>query len=240
MPVVLASSRMPSAMVHLQEELGIVGLPLICYNGGYVIQYKGNEATPIVFDHVTIPGKVCESILALSQGTHIHVSVYYEDEWYAPRYDEWTEREERITKVRSKIATAEEVISQWRSRNIGAHKLMCMGSETEIAVMAKNLNEKYENDIHVYYSRPTYLELAPKSISKASALELVMNKVYGIPMSAVMAFGDNYNDVEMLEQVGFGVAVENARAEAKKVAKKITGKSIDDGVAIAIEEMIGY
>jgi Cof subfamily protein (haloacid dehalogenase superfamily) len=237
-PVVLASSRMPSAMVHLQEELGIVGLPLICYNGGYVIQYKNGESTPLVFDHVTIPGSVCESILRLAEKTTIHVSVYSEDEWYAPQHDQWTEREERITKVKATIASPEQIIERWRKTNTGAHKLMCMGPESEIAVMAKQLHEKHGEDIHVYYSRSTYLELAPKSISKASALELVMKKVYDIPMSCVMAFGDNYNDVDMLRSVGLGIAVENAREEVKGVAKKITTKSIDDGVAIAIEEII--
>jgi Cof subfamily protein (haloacid dehalogenase superfamily) len=237
-PVVLASSRMPSAMVHLQEELGIIGSPLICYNGGYIIQYKNGEALPFVFDHVTIPGIVCESILGLAEGSQIHVSIYYEDEWYAPQHDQWTEREERITKVKATIASSAQMVDRWKNTNTGAHKLMCMGPESEIAVMAKQLHEKHRDDIHVYYSRPTYLELAPKSISKASALQLVMQKVYDIPMANVMAFGDNYNDVEMLRSVGLGIAVENARDEAKVAAKKITTKSIEDGVAVAIEEVI--
>jgi Cof subfamily protein (haloacid dehalogenase superfamily) len=239
-PVVLASSRMPSAMVHLQEELGIVGLPLICYNGGYVIQYQNGSAVPFVFDHVTIPASVCESIAGFAQGTSVHVSVYYENEWLAPQHDQWTEREERITKVKATITPIEEIIHRWRSTGMGAHKLMCMGPEDEIATMAKQLQEKHSNHIHVYYSRTTYLELAPRSISKASALQLVMEKVYNIPMSSVMAFGDNYNDVEMLRSVGLGIAVENARDEAKGAAKKITSKSIEDGVAIAIEEVIRH
>src|SRR5689334_17486291 len=83
-PVVLASSRMPSAMVHLQEELGIVGSPLICYNGGFVIQYMNGEKKPHVFDSVSIPASTCQSILSMAKGTSIHVSLYFEDEWYAP------------------------------------------------------------------------------------------------------------------------------------------------------------
>ena len=34
LPVVLISSRMPSAMTHIQDELGIRNQPIICYNGG--------------------------------------------------------------------------------------------------------------------------------------------------------------------------------------------------------------
>ncbi len=235
-PVVLASSRMPSAMVHLQEELGIVGSPLICYNGGFVIQYKDGAKKPHVFDSVTIPAAICKSILSLAEGTSVHVSLYHEDEWYAPSVDQWTEREERITKVQATIADPKAVVERWIARQIGGHKLMCMGPEEEIKRMSIALNEKHGDDIHVYFSRPTYLELAPKSISKASALKLILQQVYGIAMEEVIAFGDNYNDVEMLRCAGLGIAVENAREEAKMVAKKITLKSIEDGVASAIDE----
>ncbi|MAQ76590.1 MAG: haloacid dehalogenase, partial [Aquimarina sp.] len=36
-PVILISSRMPAAMVHLQKELDIENTPLICYNGGLIL-----------------------------------------------------------------------------------------------------------------------------------------------------------------------------------------------------------
>ena len=46
-----------------------------------------------------------------------------------------------------------------------------------------------------------------------------------------MAFGDNYNDIEMLKAVGLGVAVANANDEVLKVANKITDTNKNDGVA---------
>ena len=51
-----------------------------------------------------------------------------------------------------------------------------------------------------------------------------------------MAFGDNYNDMEMLKEVGLGIAVANAREEVKAVADEITHASIDDGVAYMIDK----
>ncbi|MBA4053418.1 MAG: Cof-type HAD-IIB family hydrolase, partial [Marivirga sp.] len=48
--------------------------------------------------------------------------------------------------------------------------------------------------------------------------------------------GDNYNDVDMIREVGFGVAVGNAIPEVKEVAKGVTLNSKEDGVAIAIEK----
>jgi hydroxymethylpyrimidine pyrophosphatase-like HAD family hydrolase len=59
---------------------------------------------------------------------------------------------------------------------------------------------------------------------------------FGIDLKDVIAFGDNYNDIDMLQSVGLGVAVNNARPEVKAAAKEITVDSVKDGVAIVIEK----
>ena len=61
-PVILASSRMPAAMRHLQDQLGILGQPMICFNGGYVIIDKGDLSPTTVLDSVTIPLSICMDI----------------------------------------------------------------------------------------------------------------------------------------------------------------------------------
>jgi Cof subfamily protein (haloacid dehalogenase superfamily) len=222
-------------MRHLQVELGIEHHPLIAYNGGYVLRYS-HHGSPEVFCSVEIPAAIVLKILALSRGTSIHNSLYREDEWYTPANDQWTEREERITKVKSVVTDIHAVVSRWMREGKGAHKVMCMGIESEIHQMETDLRTHHEDDIHIYRSRPTYLELAPKMISKATGLELILNKMYDFPMENVVSFGDNYNDIELLSKSGLGIAVDNARAEVKAVATETTGKSIDDGVASAIEK----
>jgi Cof subfamily protein (haloacid dehalogenase superfamily) len=233
-PVILASSRMPSAMRHLQAELGILRHPLICYNGGYVLQYPDGPV-PVIYDSVFIPAQRCGEIVMLAKGTDIHVSLYYEDNWFAPSRDQWTIREETVTKVTSTIRHPEEVISEWIKTGRGGHKVMCMGPATEINLMEQELNRKFSDVLHVYRSRDTYLEIAPRSISKGTALQMILQKLYGQSTEDVLAFGDNYNDIHMLEVAGLSVAVENGRAEAKAAAKEITARSIDDGVAMVIE-----
>ena len=70
--------------------------------------------------------------------------------------------------------------------------------------------------LHLYRSKDTYLEIAPLQISKASALSQLLQAELNIDMKEVIAFGDNYNDIEMLKAVGCGVAVGNAKDEVKK------------------------
>lgn len=235
-PFIFASSRMPGAMRHLQAQLGILGLPMICFNGGYVIIDKGDSSSTVILDSVTIPLSICSIIGKLTQGTSIHVSLYTEDQWYAPAIDHWTQREETITKVNATISPFEMVMNHWDASGCGAHKVMCMGDEQEIAGLYSALHQALADKLHIYRSRPTYLEIAPKSVSKASAIELVMKQRFNTDLSNVMAFGDNYNDIEMIRKSGFGIAVGNAIQEVKDVAKEITLNSKDDGVAVALEK----
>ena len=233
MPVVLASSRMPSAMRHLQNELGILEHPLICYNGGYVVHYSSDGQADVLYS-AYIPLTICEKILTLAKGTSVHISLYQQDEWFAPKVDEWTNREATITKVAPIIKPGDEVLNLWQKSSHGAHKVMIMGAPAEIQILEATLRSTLSSEIHIYHSRSTYLELAPKVISKASALELLLKQLYGIGLSDVIAFGDNYNDIELLQSVGLGIAVGNAREEVKAVAKEITLDSKQDGVAHAL------
>jgi hydroxymethylpyrimidine pyrophosphatase-like HAD family hydrolase len=57
-------------------------------------------------------------------------------------------------------------------------------------------------------------------------------------MAAVMAVGDQSNDLEMLRDVGLGVAMGDAPAEVRAVADEVTGTVAEDGVAAAIERHI--
>lgn len=234
--VVLASSRMPAAMRHLQEQLGVLYQPMICYNGGFLIQYRAGNSAPDVLDSVTMPLDVCAGIIALTRGTGIHTSLYFEDEWYAPAWDYWSEREARITKADPVVMPLEGVLAKWSENRNGAHKVMCMGDEKEIGIMEAGLQKSFSKDIHIYRSRPTYLELAPRAISKGSALELLLKAKNHSTLAEVIAFGDNYNDIELLRIAGHGVAVANGREEVKAVAAEITADSKQDGVALSLEK----
>lgn len=238
MPIILASSRMPSAMYHLQRQLGILHHPLICYNGGYVIHHVEGALNSSILHTVQIPVGLCASILDLVKQTSVHASLYVDDLWFAPQMDEWTIREATITKVDPILRTSDDVLAEWASKNIGAHKVMCMGPAPEISFIESTLRRNFADQIHIYHSKETYLELAPKSISKATALKLLLARIYNLDLSDVIAFGDNYNDVEMIRSVGLGIAVENARKEVKAVAKFVTANSKEDGVARAIQKYI--
>ncbi|MFT4535928.1 MAG: Cof subfamily protein (haloacid dehalogenase superfamily) [Saprospiraceae bacterium] len=236
-PLVLISSRMPKAMRHLQKELDILSHPLIAFNGGLVLDYSRGE--PKVLSSIEIPVNIAELVIKFSKDTSIHTSLYHSDEWYVAELDYWAKREMNNTKVHPEVADLQSICEQWKTDNRGAHKIMCMGEVSDIQLLYNYLNKHHSETIHVYRSKDTYIEIASKEISKLSALDLLLDHSYDINLSEVVAFGDNYNDEEMIGGVGLGVAVANAREEVKAVCNAVTKSNKEDGVAFFLEGLLG-
>jgi len=229
-PIILASSRMPAAMRHLQEAIGTVDEPLICYNGGYIVDIENSK----VIDSTEITYNWVAEVVRLSALEKIHASLYSEDNWYAPANDEWTNREENNTKVSATIRPNAEVLAKWQPTQNGAHKIMLMGDAPKIDRIVESLI-KQEAPLHLYRSKDTYLEIAPNSISKALALKKLLAYKYDILIEEIVAFGDNFNDIELLKSVGHGVAVANAKDAVKAIANEVVEAGKHDGVAKTIE-----
>ncbi|OCN05860.1 hypothetical protein A4S06_07405 [Erysipelotrichaceae bacterium MTC7] len=83
---------------------------------------------------------------------------------------------------------------------------------------------------------PNYFDIHYDGDSKAIGLKVVADNL-GIGMHEVIAFGDNLNDLQMLEAAGTGVALGNAEPEVKDIADYITCDVQEDGVVEALHEL---
>lgn len=92
-------------------------------------------------------------------------------------------------------------------------------------------------DVELTGSSPRDLDVNQKGTNKGLGL-VRLGEQLGICREEIMACGDSFNDYEMLEEVGFGVAMENAEEVLKKVADYITDTNDNDGVAKAIERFV--
>ena len=87
-----------------------------------------------------------------------------------------------------------------------------------------------EGDLVVTSSLAVNLELNDRAATKGNGLAGLCHYL-GIPMSQVMAFGDSYNDINMIKTAGIGVAMGNAGEEVKAAADVIALSNDEDGVA---------
>jgi Cof subfamily protein (haloacid dehalogenase superfamily) len=100
--------------------------------------------------------------------------------------------------------------------------------------IAMHRTEYAERDLSI-------LDLLPPGCSKGAALDSLA-QIRGLNREQIMAIGDNLNDVEMLEYAGRAVVMANAGEEllamAQKRAWEFTASNDDDGVALAVEEVL--
>jgi len=95
--------------------------------------------------------------------------------------------------------------------------------------------EDIVNNYTIVRPLPFCIELLAKNSNKAVGVAVVAKR-YGISMDEIISMGDSGNDIHMLEKAGLGVAMANARFEAKEAANEVTVSNEENGVAVIIEK----
>lgn len=228
-PVILVSARMPKGIFFLAKELEICA-PIICYSGALIIDHNKKM---LLNNYIEV--SYIKKLYSITKKYSICISLYKDDEWYSEERDKWVEQEEVITNLTSSIRDYQELFSNWE--NEGCNKILCMGDEEQIASLKNELINTFSEDLNIYLSKPTYLEIMSKNSSKTSAIAVLLKK-YNVDRTVLMAIGDNYNDINMIEYAGLGIAMGNAPDEVKGYANQITTSNDEDGVACAINTYI--
>ena len=117
-----------------------------------------------------------------------------------------------------------------------ATKLLVIGPGPDL----ERLKARFDAEPHeaaVIRSEPTFLEVLTPGVNKGTALTEVA-ALTGVPISAIAAFGDYDNDIEMLRRAGLGVAVANASDRLKAVADLVCRGRQGTGVDEALWERV--
>lgn len=115
-------------------------------------------------------------------------------------------------------------------------------NEIKTIEFLENLKNNYQ-DIYAFimqdsFSNQKWITLMNKEVNKFNGIKILSNKL-NIDNSEIIAFGDGLNDIEMLENVGCGVAMHNALESVKKVSKYITEfDNSNDGVIKYLKNII--
>ncbi len=206
---------------------------MICYNGALVM-----EGEHRVFSE-TIPLPIVEAVHNVSEVEKSQLALFTQDEWFTDKSIPWIDREVKNTLVTPTFSDIEDVFAKIEECGQAYYKLMLIKSEGNNKELSKRLTTTFAEELHVYRSSDQLIEVSPIKTSKSRAVEIVLKK-YGYDWEDVLAFGDNYNDIEMIAKAGWGVAVENGRDEVKKVARQIAPANTSEGVAQVLKEVMRY
>lgn len=114
-----------------------------------------------------------------------------------------------------------------------AYKIVAMLPNKSIA---DNIGKKFDCKVISYRGENRY-GFINKNAGKIEALHQLAETLH-IELSDIISFGDDVNDIDMLTECGYGVAVSNAIDEVKNIARYVTDSNDNDGVALFIDKNI--
>lgn len=102
--------------------------------------------------------------------------------------------------------------------------------------IARDIASKAGCKLQCYRGERWYAFL-PESSGKVSAIK-ALSSATGVPLEDMVSFGDDSNDIDMLQMCGTGVAVANALPEVKSAADAVTLSNDEDGVAAWLRSQV--
>ncbi len=100
-----------------------------------------------------------------------------------------------------------------------------------------DLIKKIGDKVTIFRSEPYFVEIMPQNVHKATSLEKLLN-ILDMNVKDLIACGDGYNDLTMIDYAGIGVAMANAQDIVKEHADYITLSNDDDGLVPVIDKYI--
>ena len=220
-PFILVSARPPLAITPFTDAIG-GAQPLIAYNGALILDGELRELYSVPLDDADFRQLEAE----LETLPRLSLNYYQGTHWYSPDPDNfWTAQEGEITGLRASAKPAMPLAA--------VHKILVMGDAADIIALENHLKPAYPQ-LEIHRSKNEYLEIVNRAATKAQAIQF-MERRLGVSADEVIAFGDNYNDLDMLRYAGYSVAMGNAPEDIKAQVRHVTATNAEDGLAQVLE-----
>jgi hydroxymethylpyrimidine pyrophosphatase-like HAD family hydrolase len=115
---------------------------------------------------------------------------------------------------------------------------MCIAITPAQAARLPVLRERLPATVASVFSHPRYLEIIAPGVDKSGAVAAACAAL-GLAQHELAAIGDAENDIGMLHAAGIGIAMGNASPAVIAAADRVTDGNDRDGVARAIEALLG-
>jgi len=232
--VTLATARRYCNTVQIAQELGIA-CPLIVYDGALI---AGHPLATILHSHplqADVAQQAVELLVRHQLQPVVHHTTGLQEEiwtgsldldniWLRAYFTFYPHHVRRMP------------YAKLCARHPGPLRVVAFDSEEHIMELIPELDSLDCSWITINRGSFGCAEIAfmERDCSKASGVA-TLARLLDIPLQQVMALGDNLNDMQMLQVVGWGVAMGQAPDSVKAVAQAITANNAEDGAAQAIE-----
>lgn len=225
--VCIATGRMWPSAAPWVKSLG-ADSPAILYNGGQVLDFAAGR---VLYERRLERGLARRALEVVRREPAAQVHLYLRDRVYVERLDPLTEAYAADDGVSVDLVPALEGLL-----DEDPYKLLIIGPPDRIEALGHAVRET-GLPVHSVQSEPDYLEILPLGVSKGAALGAMLERL-GVPAAEVVAVGDNWNDLEMIEAAGLGVAMGHAPAGVRARADHVAGTSEEEGFRQVLERFV--
>lgn len=201
---------------------------IITSNGAVVFDIEGNE----IIRH-EINKELIKDFFDKIDVKDTYVNMYIGDKWYINK--RWPEVEgfHDLSGFDYEVTDFNALFGQDVTKIFITHP-----NHDVLVEVEKEVLNHYSNELSVTFSDPNCLEIMSHGVNKANSLEELI-KLDGIKVEETIAFGDGFNDYEMLKRVGAGFVMGNAHYKLKDalVNHEIIGTNDENGVGMKLKEI---
>jgi Cof subfamily protein (haloacid dehalogenase superfamily) len=224
--VILASGR-PTASVALFT----VGLSETCIiitsNGGCAVELP----EMIVLRSTKMAAKLVRRLVDSASWFDLALCIYSPKEWYVTRDDEFVALEVRRSGIEPSMRWTDDLAES------GIIKVMFVGDHGKLAGLMPLVEREYAGEVDAFFTYPEYLEVMPKGVSKHGSCDAILQRL-GIAWSECVAIGDGYNDIAMMRDAYYRVAVANADERVKRISNVFAPSNNNDGAGKAVRALV--
>jgi hypothetical protein len=228
--VTLATGRMFRSALPFARELGVEEY-LITYQGALV----RHAVTGEVLFHRPVPLELALEVIEFVNRYGYHINIYLDDNLYVAKH---TRESELYTAIsRTPVEAVGDLAAFLKERAGNPTKVLVVAQEQLLDALAEEVRPLFGDHLHITKSKPHFLEFSHPLANKGDALAAIARH-YGVEREQVIAVGDSYNDIEMIDYAGLGVVVGNARREIRDRADYVCRSNEECGVAEVVEKFI--
>lgn len=228
--VILATGRMYRSAKEY-SYLFTSDMPVIAYNGGLIREFNDGR---ILFQQ-NMPKELVAPTFDLAKGYGLGANFYIDDNLYGNEGNPYIAGYAEYIGVPYEIIPDRELHRTISEGDI--MKMVAMGPAERVDHFLKDHISEMGRQLYLAKSWPGFLEIAHKETNKGLALKS-LGEILGIRPEEMMAIGDNLNDHEMLEYVGYPVIMANGHEYLLDKHYYRTKTNDEDGVAHAISQFI--
>jgi Cof subfamily protein (haloacid dehalogenase superfamily) len=232
--VTVATGRMYHSARRFYRDIGGQP-PLIAYNGAW-IQDPHSQCR---HHHLPVPSAIARQLLDELEHPDwrdsLQVNCYIEDRLYVRQIDAAVESyAERSGVAVTAVGDLRELLVQPTT------KMLAMGEDRELMTrLLAQLQQRFpKTDLYLTQSNTHFFEATHPQANKGEALRYLAEELLGLKSHNILAIGDNFNDVEMLEYAGIGVAMGDAPTPVKAIADWVAPSVEEDGVVAVLERYL--